>query len=82
MTTWQGFSGPTGAVVTTWNHDSQRGFLTSKEYNDDNGPTYTYTDVGRLLTRVWDRNVTTTKTHDRLTRLLSTASAASVPATA
>src|SRR5690606_38905278 len=44
-------------AVTTWNYDSQRGWLTEKLYDDNTGPAYTYTDAGRLLTRTWVRTV-------------------------
>src|SRR6202012_5805167 len=42
MTNWSGFSTLTGARVTTWNYDGQRGWLTSKAYPDSHGPAYTY----------------------------------------
>lgn len=57
LTTWQNYAGPTGAAVTTWNYDPQRGWLTSKQYNDGNGPSYTYYPSGRLHTRTWARTV-------------------------
>ena len=43
----------TGAAVTTWNYDPYQGFLTNKAYADGNGPVYTYTPAGRLLSRTW-----------------------------
>ncbi len=55
LTTWQNATSSTGAAVTTWNYDSQRGWLTEKLYDDNTGPAYTYTDAGRLLTRTWVR---------------------------
>ncbi len=64
MMTWQNFANQTGAATTTWNYDSQRGFLTSKIYADSHGPSYTYTPAGRLLTRTWARGITTTYGYD------------------
>lgn len=54
-----------GYASTEWLYDSQRGWLTEKNYNGetDNGTTdadYTYTESGRLKTRTWERGVTTT----------------------
>jgi YD repeat-containing protein len=51
MTNWSSFSGQTGARVTTWQYDTNRGFLTRKLYADTNGPSYTYTPAGRMRTR-------------------------------
>ena len=64
MTNWSGFSSLAGSRVTTWNYDSQRGWLTSKAYPDGRGPAYTYTAAGRLATRVWVRGITTTYARD------------------
>ena len=57
LTTWQNATSATGAAVTTWNYDSQRGWLTQKLYDDNTGPSYTYKPSGRLLTRTWARTV-------------------------
>jgi RHS repeat-associated protein len=57
LTTWQNATSSTGAAVTTWNYDSQRGWLTQKLYADSTGPSYTYKPSGRLLTRTWVRTV-------------------------
>jgi RHS repeat-associated protein len=66
MTTWKDYAGNTGKATTTWNYDLYRGWLTSKDYPysydgtaGTEGPSYTYTDAGRLSTRVWQRGVTT-----------------------
>ena len=48
MTNWTSFSGGSGARVTTWNYDANRGWLTGKVYADGNGPTYDYKPSGRL----------------------------------
>ncbi len=64
MTNWSGFSTLTGARVTTWNYDSQRGWLDSKTYADGHGPSYTYTPAGRLQTRAWVRGTTTSYAYD------------------
>lgn len=60
LTTWQDFAGDSGQAVTTWNYNSQRGWLDNKRYDDDTGPSYTYTTAGRLHTRTWERGVVTT----------------------
>ena len=51
-------------VTTTWNYSSTRGWLTNKQYNDGNGPSYTHTSAGRLATRTWQRGIVTTFSHD------------------
>ena len=56
MTTWQDFAGLTGAAITTWNYDPNRGLLISKLDNSNLGPTITYTDGGRIASRTWARN--------------------------
>jgi len=55
MTTWTNFSASQGAAVTTWNYSATRGWLTSKQYADGNGPAYTYTPGGRLASRTCAR---------------------------
>lgn len=72
MTTWQDFAGDTGKAVTTWNYTPDRGFLTNKRYADNQGPSYTYTNAGRLETRVWARGITTTYGYDDAGTLFST----------
>ena len=57
LTTWKDHGNAAGAAVTTWNYDSQRGWLVGKLYDNDTGPTYTYTAAGRLQTRTWARLV-------------------------
>jgi RHS repeat-associated protein len=64
MTNWGAFPSA-GARVTTWNYNPYRGWLDSKTYDGGAaGPAYTYTDAGRLRTRQWARNITTTYTYD------------------
>jgi RHS repeat-associated protein len=61
MTNWSNYSSIAGARVTTWNYDSQRGWLTGKIYDGGPpGPSYTYTAAGRLQDRSWVRGVVTT----------------------
>lgn len=60
LKTWQNYASNSGAAVTTWNYDAQRGLLASKAYADNQGPTYTYFASGRLHTRTWARGVTAT----------------------
>ena len=64
MKTWQDAAGGQGAATTTWNYDTTRGWLNSKQYANGQGPTYTYTAGGRLKTRTWARAVTTTYTYN------------------
>ena len=45
LTTWTSFPS-SGAAVTTWNYDTNRGWLGSKKYADNNGPSYNYTAAG------------------------------------
>jgi RHS repeat-associated protein len=71
MTNWTTFPS-TGARVTTWNYDSQRGWLTSKTYDGNiAGPSYGYTPSGRLQTRTWARGVATTYAYDNAGALAS-----------
>ena len=82
MTNWSGFNGgvsSTGARVTTWNYDSQRGWLTQKKYDDGNGPTYNYWPSGRLKTRTWVRGVTTGYAYDNTGSLTNIAYSDSTP---
>lgn len=60
MTTWQDFTGGAGTAVTTWNYDTNHGWLSSVKFNDNNGPSYQYYPSGRLQTRTWKRGVTAT----------------------
>ena len=81
MTNWSSFNigSPTGARVTTWNYDANRGWLTSKAYADGNGPSYTYTPAGRLHTRNWVRGVTTTYAYDHAGSMINIAYSDSTP---
>ena len=49
--------GIAGATTTTWNYDPYRGWLASKRYADNTGPTYSNTPAGRLAGRRWARTV-------------------------
>lgn len=64
MTTWQNFNSPSGPAVTTWNYDPYHGFLTNKVYNNNTGPSYTYTYAGRLLSRTWARGTNAAYTYN------------------
>ena len=59
LKTWQDFDNDSGAAITTWNYDSQRGFMTSKRYADNKGPDYEYTASGKLAKRTWARGIET-----------------------
>ncbi|MGE9269593.1 MAG: RHS repeat-associated core domain-containing protein, partial [Verrucomicrobiales bacterium] len=56
--------GISGAAVTIWIYDPQRGWLDRKEYNNGEGTDYTYTPAGRLETRTWARGVVTSYGYD------------------
>jgi YD repeat-containing protein len=60
MTTWTNYAARSGAATTTWNYDPYRGWLDSKAYPTNGGPTYAYTHVGRLASRTWARGTNTT----------------------
>jgi hypothetical protein len=74
MTNWTSFSisgSRTGKRVTTWNYDSYRGWLNSKDYPaastgeaGKTGPDYTYPAGGRLASRTWARGLTTPYTYN------------------
>jgi YD repeat-containing protein len=58
-------------AITSWGYDPVRGFLTGKTYAGSTaGPSYHYTDAGRLQSRVWARTdthnnpITTTYTYN------------------
>ncbi|MEW5733602.1 MAG: Ig-like domain-containing protein [Thermodesulfobacteriota bacterium] len=64
MSTYRGGDGWFGAAwpglpgapdVTRWIYDPGTGLVAEKQYNDGNGPKYTYTPTGKLLTRTWAR---------------------------
>ncbi|MBI5424118.1 MAG: RHS repeat-associated core domain-containing protein [Opitutae bacterium] len=62
--TWRNSADNATAAVTTWNYQPRRGWLENKRYADDQGPSYTYTDAGRLKTRQWARTPAVTATYD------------------
>jgi RHS repeat-associated protein len=64
LKTWQNFGSSSGAAITTWNYDTQRGFLNSKRDQSNQGETYTYTSAGRLKTRASARGITSTNTYN------------------
>ncbi len=65
MTNWSSFASSPTARVTTWTYDAYRGFLASKTYDGvTQGPSYTNTAAGRLLTRLWARGTNTTYSYD------------------
>ncbi|MDZ4816842.1 MAG: hypothetical protein SGI71_11320 [Verrucomicrobiota bacterium] len=59
LTTYRDFVGNAGKDVTTWNYATNSSRLASKVYADGKSVGYTYTDGGRVLTRKWVRNLTT-----------------------
>ena len=64
MKTWKDFAGNSGTATNIWKYDGYRGWLTNKIYTDNHGPSYDYTDAGRLKTRLWARGLWTTNTYD------------------
>ena len=50
--------------TTRWLYDEPSGLVTSKVYADGQGPTYTYTDDGKLAKRTWARGVETFYAYD------------------
>jgi RHS repeat-associated protein len=50
---------PEDSALTAWQYHPSRGFLVRKEYDDENGTTYTHTAAGRIETRTWQRGVVT-----------------------
>jgi RHS repeat-associated protein len=63
LTTWQNVASSNGVAVTTWNYDSQRGWLTSVRDNSNQGETYTRMPSGKLRTVTNARGVTSTNTY-------------------
>jgi RHS repeat-associated protein len=59
LRTWQNHAGRTGEAVTTWTYHADRGWLSGKTYHGAAGPTYVYTNGGRLERRSWARNLDT-----------------------
>jgi RHS repeat-associated protein len=69
MQTWTNFPN-NNTATTTWTYDVYRGFLNGKTYDGGAaGPSYTYTDAGRLETRTWARGVETVNTYNDLGEL-------------
>lgn len=71
LKTWQDFAGNTGTAVTTWNYSTNRGFMLSKQYQDGNGPSYTWTPGGKLETRTWARGVVTSNSFNNAMDLVA-----------
>ena len=72
ISNWTSFASGAGARVTAWTYDPYHGCLAAKTYDGGaTGPSYTYTDAGRLLTRAWARGITTTYGYDYAGQLTS-----------
>ncbi|HWX19911.1 MAG TPA: RHS repeat-associated core domain-containing protein [Candidatus Binatia bacterium] len=81
MTNWSSFVAGAGTRVTTWNYDTNRGWLISKTYDGGTpGPTYTNTPAGRLGLRIWARGTNTVYTYNRAGQLAATTYSDSTPA--
>jgi RHS repeat-associated protein len=72
-------SGSAGNATTTWNYDSQTGFLVSKIYQDGKGTSYTSTAAGRPQTRTWARGVVTSYTPDFAGRIQTISYTGGIP---
>ncbi len=59
----------TTTATTTWNYSTTTGQLTSKLDHASKGPSYTYTNAGRLKTRTWARGNRTRYDYDPAGRL-------------
>jgi len=55
--------------VTRWRYDAATGLLTNKVYADGARVRYTYTEGGRLATRVWSRGIAASYAYDALGQL-------------
>ena len=81
MTNWTSFPS-SGAEVTTWNYDTNRGWLNSKKYADGKGTGYGYTAAGRLASRAWARGTNTTYAYNLAGNLMNTAYSSGTPSVA
>ncbi|MCK9305228.1 MAG: hypothetical protein M0P27_07520, partial [Bacteroidales bacterium] len=66
--------------ITQWLYDDTTGLLTQKIYADANGPSYTYTETGKLHTRTWARGKNTTYTYGDLGQIINVNYSDSTPA--
>ena len=57
MKTWTNRAVNSGAAVTTWYYDLNRGWMTNKVYADGKGTIYSNTPAGRLALRRWARGL-------------------------
>src|SRR6266568_1480231 len=80
MKTWTNFTSNLGAATTTWNYNTNRGWLDNKRYPDNTGPSYTYTLAGRLQTRLWARGTNTTYSYNNAGDLSGVTYSDSTPA--
>lgn len=72
MKTWQSYAGSSGAAATTWNYDTNQGFLISKVYDGGTGTIfYTNTAAGRLKNRIGGRGIKATYGHNYAGDLIS-----------
>jgi RHS repeat-associated protein len=74
MTNWTSFTTGAGSRVTSWNYDTNRGWLSSKIYDGGTAaPTYAYTAAGRLQARLWARGTNTTYSYNNAGEVAGTA---------
>jgi len=67
---WSGSSWPAeepASDATEWVYHGPTGLLLQKKDANNQGPTYTYTPEGRMLTRTWARGATATYAYDSAT---------------
>ncbi|WP_395746840.1 RHS repeat-associated core domain-containing protein [Prosthecobacter sp.] len=62
------YRGGSADDVTTWTYDAASGVLVSKTDAAGRSVGYTYDTAGRVLTRAWQRGVTTTYSYDAMGR--------------
>ena len=80
LKTWKDYASNQGAATTTWNYDSQSGFLTSKVFANSKTLLFSYKLSGRTETRTWARGVVTTYGYDNAGGLQSVSYSDSTPA--
>ena len=71
LRTWRSPTDLSSPAITTWQYDPYRGFLLRKSYADGNGPRYSYTPAGRLLSRVTPRQKLTVHLYNRAGELVA-----------
>ncbi len=79
LKTWKNYATDAGAAITTWNYNTNRGWLVGKTYADGTGPVYSYTSAGRPKSRVWARGITSTNSYNSAGSLTAVSYSDSTP---